>query len=182
MKTLLIILLVPFSVAAQEYSEVVEVPGKSAKQLYTDGRAWFAITFVAANSVLQMDDPEAGKLIGKGYCELVYLLKKVPVPLDIYFTLSIQVRDGRYKYEIYSTDIKTRGGETYTYELMQTLTTEEGLKKYYEQKNVKGWMYNQKQFENNLENNRLIVIAVEERVQHLIADLKTAMAKIVEDW
>ena len=112
---------------AQEYSEVIEVPDKNPDQLYISAREWFAKTFVSSNDVLQMDDPVAGKLIGKGNTELTdsYTtagMVKIPIfiAFKIDFTITVAVRDGRYKCDInniqilqkvedtaYNSDIKT---------------------------------------------------------------------------
>lgn len=61
-----IVLFLPFISNAQQYTEVVNANGKSSDQLYSTAREWFAESFKSANNVLQMDDPVAGKLIGKG--------------------------------------------------------------------------------------------------------------------
>ena len=49
------------------YEDVVKVEGVSASDLYVRANEWFAKTFNSANAVIQMQDKEAGKIIGKGY-------------------------------------------------------------------------------------------------------------------
>ncbi|HZK94376.1 MAG TPA: DUF4468 domain-containing protein [Prolixibacteraceae bacterium] len=112
-KLLLVLLFSPLLSFAQEYSEVVEVPGKSVDQLYSSAREWFALTFKSATDVLKMDDPIAGKLIGKGSSHISesYVtdgLIKVPIKLDWYpsYTISIAIKDGRYKCIIAEITIK----------------------------------------------------------------------------
>ncbi len=110
MKNLFITLfiLIPGLLVAQEYSEVVEVPGKNVDELYTTAREWFAVTYKSANDVLQMDDPVAGVIIGKGAMHVTesYVAGKglyaAPIKLDWYpsFTLKVAIREGRYKYDI----------------------------------------------------------------------------------
>lgn len=113
MKKLVLIALIalPLFSFSQEYSEVVQAEGKTTDQLYSIAREWFALTFKSANDVLQMDDPVAGKLIGKGsvYVSESFVsgkgLTAVPINLEWYpgFTIKIEVREGRYKCDI--TDI-----------------------------------------------------------------------------
>lgn len=117
MKKLLYILLIfPLFVCSQEYSEVVEVPGKNTVQLYATAREWFAETFKSANDVLQMNDPVAGKLIGKASTKVSesYVaggMIKVPMTIDWYpnFTIKVSVKDGKYKCEITDITIKRLG-------------------------------------------------------------------------
>lgn len=103
-KLLLIFVLLPLFVFSQDYSEIVKVPGKSASQLYLSAREWFAESFKSANDVLQMDDKENGKLIGKGSMPVSVQYKSafntVPIILHATFTIKVSVKDSTYKYEI----------------------------------------------------------------------------------
>jgi hypothetical protein len=100
--------ILPLFSICQELSEVIEVKGKTADQLYSSAREWFALTFKSANDVLQMDDPIAGKLIGKGstYVSESYVsgkgLTAIPITLEWYpnFSIKVEVREGRYKCDI----------------------------------------------------------------------------------
>lgn len=92
-------LLYSVSVFAKEYMEVVQVPDKNADQLYSLAREWFAETFKSADDVLQMDDPVAGKLIGKGMGK-GYHKGIAPIPFNYEFTVKVFVKDGKYKYMI----------------------------------------------------------------------------------
>lgn len=91
-------------------TEVVQTEGISKDELYTRAREWYAHTFKNAESVLQMDDKEAGKLIGKGFSH-----SSKDAFTDIWYTISVSVKDGRYKYEV--SDIYYRNissGTTFT--------------------------------------------------------------------
>jgi len=104
----LLFALLPMLAMAQDYSEVVQVSNKQASELYSSAREWFAKNFKSANHVLQMDDPELGKLIGKGVIPINYNymtgggIASIPVvfTFNADFTMTVQVKDGRYKYEI----------------------------------------------------------------------------------
>jgi hypothetical protein len=112
-KILLLFLILPCFLKAQEinlpvdsttnkvsYSEVVPVPGISKDDLYVRGREWFAKTFVSAQAVIQMDDKAAGKIIGKGVGYGTSSFMLTTSRFTIFYTVSLTVKDGRYRYEI----------------------------------------------------------------------------------
>jgi hypothetical protein len=73
------------------YEGVVEVPGVSKSDLFTRANAWVVHAYRSANDVVQMQDKEAGQLIVKG-------LTRVSIGGVVRHTLTIYVKDGRYKY------------------------------------------------------------------------------------
>jgi hypothetical protein len=111
----LILLLSPFFTFAQEYvqfprlpkdsltnqvtyKQIIEVPGVSAGEIYNRSREWFATTFKSANAVLQMQDKEAGKLIGKGNFSHAYLVSAgVVLNYIIDFTVNVTIKEGKYR-------------------------------------------------------------------------------------
>lgn len=90
------------------FEEVVPVEGISSKELYTRGRQWYAEVFNEANEVLQMDDPEQGILIGKGWQDI--LLNPdgfASVKVQMWYLISVYTRDGRYKFSVSEIRYKT---------------------------------------------------------------------------
>jgi hypothetical protein len=86
-----------------EYTEVVQVDGVSANELYVRAKEWLALTFVSSKSVIQLEDKEAGKIIGKGISEIFaspFSGERTYSYGYIEFTLEIQVKEGRCKYKI----------------------------------------------------------------------------------
>ncbi|MDR6195208.1 DUF4468 domain-containing protein [Siphonobacter sp. SORGH_AS_0500] len=84
------------------YSEVVDVPGSSKVELYGRALTWFAQSFKSSKSVLQVEDKDNGKIIGKGNIPIII---KVPIMgntdagwVNAMFT--IVSKDGKYKYTI----------------------------------------------------------------------------------
>lgn len=53
------------------YQGVVEVPGVTKDQLYIRAHEWIAKAYRSANDVIQMQDKEAGRLVGKGSSKAV---------------------------------------------------------------------------------------------------------------
>jgi hypothetical protein len=85
------------------YSGIVNVDSINSKELYVRAHTWFANTFKSAQSVIQLDDKDAGKIIGKGFIQVVTPFKAgiegtIGFVGNVYFTLDIQTKDGKYKY------------------------------------------------------------------------------------
>lgn len=116
-KALLILLLIcPILVFAQKetpkmpidpatgkinYSEVVKVDSSTSKQeLYSRGREWFAKAYNSSNNVLQMDDKDNGKLVGKALIKVYHKFLGEHPSGYINYTIALYLKDGRYKYEI----------------------------------------------------------------------------------
>jgi hypothetical protein len=103
----LLLILVPLFGFTQEpltFIGVVEVPGISNDELFIRGREWFNETFKSSKDVIQIADKETGELSGKGIMEAKRIYKyfgeeRVCIVI-INFSMSIWVRDGKYRYEI----------------------------------------------------------------------------------
>jgi hypothetical protein len=92
-----------------DYSGVVEVAGANQTQLYFRAYEWIAKNYNSAQNVIQMQDKEAGKLIVKGRTKAYFKGHEFGW---ITHTLSIYVKDGKYKYDI--TDFK-HDSDTHSY-------------------------------------------------------------------
>jgi hypothetical protein len=90
------------------YTGVVEVPGATQAQLYSRAYEWVAKNFNSAQNVIQMQDKESGKIIAKGVVKA--FVKKYDSGYNS-FTLSLYLKDGKYKYDItnFSNEHKTVG-------------------------------------------------------------------------
>jgi len=80
------------------FTEIIKIDNADAKALYNKAKIWFVHSFNSAQNVIQLDDKESGKIIGKG---LFRVVSSVIVKGDIgvvKFTVEIVVKDGRYKY------------------------------------------------------------------------------------
>lgn len=107
MKTFALLLLLPVVSFAQlpldsttnrfTYTAVIEVPGVSKLELYTRARSWFVEYYKDADAVIQMEDKESGRLIGKGRFGVIW---QMGVERLIRHTVQIDVKDGRFRYSI----------------------------------------------------------------------------------
>ena len=93
------------------FSEVVKVDSSLTQNaLYLNAQKWLTKAFKDANSAIQFEDKEEGKVIAKGTDEVRF---KQGMQIGdqsgghFGFTLTITVKDGRYKYTI--TDISHTG-------------------------------------------------------------------------
>jgi hypothetical protein len=83
-------------------SEVIEVPGASADELFNRAYEWFASTYNNANEVLQIKDRDSYTLIGKALFsyEAPMLYGSDMVRGTISYTIEVKTKQGRYRYEI----------------------------------------------------------------------------------
>lgn len=88
------------------YSGVIQVEGATQNDLYLRSREWFAKKLNSIRDVIQMDDREAGKVIGKVNSAGYYTILLTQFPYRLTYTISITSKDGRYRYEISSIYIK----------------------------------------------------------------------------
>ncbi len=84
------------------YTEVIVVDSSLSKnELYSNAREWFAKTYNSSLSVIQMDDKELGKIVGKASIPVHFTSLGMMIEGGfIHYTISLQLKDGRYKYEI----------------------------------------------------------------------------------
>ncbi len=110
------------------YESIGEIAGLTKDDLYTLVNAWFVETFNSAESVIEYQDKEAGRVMGKYTfsCSDDYYYYEVKQ------TISVDVQDGRYRFVINDPYIKTVGdifdssGQKYSGEYSQ-LNTVNGL-------------------------------------------------------
>ena len=84
-----------------EYTDVVNVEGNTAEQLYLRAKEWFAVAFKDSRTVLEFDDNITHKLIGNGSFPVI--IKELGLTRsggNVKFTITLQFKDGRYKYKI----------------------------------------------------------------------------------
>jgi len=80
--------------------KVYEAPGLTQKQIYDGARLWIAQTFKDAKKVIELEDPEAGIIIGNGNmaypatdAEKLWVLKDERV----FFSIRIDTKDGKFR-------------------------------------------------------------------------------------
>ena len=105
----------PTSEEPLAFTDVVKVDDVSASELYMRAKLWFAASFVDSKNVLEVEDKDAGILVGKGaisYEPVVYQASTL-VRGRIQFEVRVLVKDGRYKYSL--SDFRHHGSRSTAY-------------------------------------------------------------------
>ena len=93
------------------FTKVVSLKSKSKEELYLNSKQYFVETFKSANDVIQMDDKEAATIIGKGFTDVFSVMMGISTPVKMWYTIKIQSKEGRYKYDIYDIYFECYGKE-----------------------------------------------------------------------
>lgn len=165
-----------FGQDALTYTEVIQVDSISKNELYNRAKLWLATAYNSANDVLQIDDKDAGQIIGKAIIRYnpTVLFGSGETKGSIKYTVKIFLKEGRYKYEITDFIHKPYGGQygKYSVGLITTADQCPNPKSMAKKWSTKIWNDCKDQIENNM------------RV--LIAGLQHAMTKQTEsetdDW
>lgn len=145
------------------YKEVVFVDSLSNKQdLFSRAREWFAKAYKSSTSVIQMEDKESGKIVGKALIPVFYKYMGSQPGGNINYTISIYLKDGKYKYEI--SDFYHTGINIGNYPLPDGGNCEKVMT---EKKGMYGMSYN-KTYE-------LYLFQMDENIKSLVSDLKNYM-------
>lgn len=83
-----------------EYQEVIEVAGATADQLYNAARLWFSKTYNNSEAVLELDDRQAGALMGTGFSKIYTKVMGLSNSAKLWSTMQVEVKDGRYRYTL----------------------------------------------------------------------------------
>ena len=95
----------------RRFEKIIDVPNVSKNDLYIKVNSWFVETFNSAESVIEFQDKEAGKIMGK----YVYTYSEGVYTHAVRQTLSIDIKDGRIKMVINDPYFKTTSGMGQTY-------------------------------------------------------------------
>lgn len=112
-------------VEMRSMEKIVEIPDNSKDELYIKANSWFVETFNSAESVIEFQDKEAGKIMGKyifSYAEGVYTY-------NVKQTVDIAIKDNKVKITISNPMFKATSGmgETYTNTSYRVLETQKGI-------------------------------------------------------
>ena len=94
------------------YSAVINADSINKNTLYSNALTWFATSFKSSNDVIQLKDEVNGKIIGKAAIKINYYSRN-PI---VYFTITLSVKDNKYKYTITDFSYKDNQNETFNLE------------------------------------------------------------------
>ncbi len=109
------------------FEKVIEVSGKAKDQIYIKANGWFVETFNSAESVIEFQDKEAGKIMGKyvfTYSEGVYTY-------SVKQTVDIEMKEGKIRVKVNNPLYKATSGmgETYYNATYRALETQKGIER-----------------------------------------------------
>ena len=94
------------------YTNVINVDSVRKDELFVRAKKWFATTYKSANDVIQMDDKDAGEIVGKGNMQIKYYARNP----RIRHTITISVKDGKYRYIISDLEYSDIQGDKFNIE------------------------------------------------------------------
>lgn len=80
---------------------IVRVDSLTKDELYINAKLWFSDYFKSSKAVIDLDDKEAGIIIGKGSSQITINLWTGPFNTRCYFTTKISIKDHKYRLEVY---------------------------------------------------------------------------------
>ena len=89
-------------VTTTKVGEIIDVPG-TKDELYIRANQWMIRSFKSAKSVIQFQDKEAGKIMGKYLMFTINLDKPIlnlPITNDVYSLITISVKDNATRIDI----------------------------------------------------------------------------------
>lgn len=89
------------------YTDVIQADSIKMDQLYLNSKQFFVDAFKSAKDVIQLEDKEAGIVIGKGFSDIVIKSLGLGVKEQMWYTIKIQSKDGRFRYDIYDIYFKS---------------------------------------------------------------------------
>ncbi|WP_375416173.1 DUF4468 domain-containing protein [uncultured Hymenobacter sp.] len=85
------------------YEGVIKVDSTISKQdIHQAVREWFVSNYVSGKDVLQVDDKDAGKILGKGIHKYQFVNGINISEVALTFVLSVETKDGKFRYRMYN--------------------------------------------------------------------------------
>ncbi len=109
------------------FEKIIEIVNQNKDQIYIRANGWFVETFNSAESVIEFQDKEAGKIMGKyvfSYSEGVYTYSVIQ-------TVDISIKDNKLRIVINNPLYKTTSGmgERYPNATYDPLETQKGIER-----------------------------------------------------
>lgn len=133
---------------SQNLTGVVNVNGKSADKLFNASREWFALNFQSSKDEVKLADNVTKVFIAKGERRETVLIKKIKVKIKMNFTLKLEFKDDRFKYEF--SDIEYRNvitNKPIDIDVYKECSTVEGIEAYYKRNGIPKFLEGNKEDE-----------------------------------
>ncbi len=94
--------------------EVILLDSIKADNLYSITKEWFAENYVSSKDVIQLEDKEAGTIIGNG-SRIINTTVNGYLVVQLNYTISISIKDFKIKIEMTNMKYSSPAGYYYTY-------------------------------------------------------------------
>ena len=133
---------------SQELTGVVNINGKKAGQLFNASREWFALKFQSPKDEVKLADNITNVFIVKGEKRETVLIKKIKVKIKMNFTLKLEFKDGRFKYEFSDIDYRNvLTNQSVDIDVFKECSTVEGIEEYYKRNGIPKFLEGKKEDE-----------------------------------
>lgn len=94
--------------------KVFEVPGHTKDQVYSAARTWVAENFKSAKAVIELEDKDAGVIVGNGRtpftCEGGWVCRQKANTWILVFKMKFEAKDGRFRLTFTDVYVDGRAG------------------------------------------------------------------------
>jgi hypothetical protein len=133
---------------SQDLSGVVNINDKSAEKLYNASREWFALNYQSSKDVVKLADNTTNVFIVKGEQRETVLIKKIKVRIKMIFTLKLQFKDGRFKYDFNDIDYRNViTNQKIDIDAFEECSTVAGIEEYYKRNGIPKFLEGKKEEE-----------------------------------
>lgn len=87
------------------FQSVYKVEGSNSNQIHTLLKTWIAINYKSAKDVIQLDDPENGKIIMKGTSDFYYTIYLSQIPCTCRYIITFDIKDNKFRASMEISDI-----------------------------------------------------------------------------
>jgi len=170
-KLLLILLILPFSLYAQNYSGEVKVPGKDAALLFSKAQEWFSENHKSADNVPPVEDIPNRKIKGNGNFTFIIYTNELAVNIITSYAITVSVNNGLYNYAF--ENIMIEHGRKFPLSSYKNGMTREGTIEMFQMGGVKA--PSKKMIESNMDYNTKVFEQFEANIDRVITSLEDKM-------
>ena len=160
---------------SQELSGVVNFNGRSAEKLFNASREWFALKFQSNKDQVKLADTDTKVFIVNGERRATVLIKNLGVKIRMNFTLKLEFKDGRFKYDFQNVEYReVITTHTIDIEAFKECSTVDGIVEYYKRNGIPKFLEGKKEDEakRNQENYRIVTTMPSDIIDDLTSFLK----------
>ncbi|NWJ51271.1 MAG: DUF4468 domain-containing protein [Bacteroidetes bacterium] len=131
---------------SQELTGVVPVEGKTANKLFDFAREWFALNFQSSKDEVKLADSSNRVFIVVGERRAPVEIKGIRVTMKMSFTLRLEFKEGRFKYEFRDIDYRNAiTNQSHDIETFKECSTVSGLEAFYKRNSIPKFLEGKKE-------------------------------------